>query len=164
DYEKSREMLESILSIKQDVPGVKEMIKQLNEKLMTSNSSDFEIDASRNWGTPAGFVAKGKSVRIQSTGTYDLITDIKAGVDGLPDTTPMKDLASGIPVGAVMGVVVSQEKGKPKMGKPFVIGEKAEYVPKEDGVLMIGLNLPAGHRSTGKIKVRISGFIRRSAN
>lgn len=164
DYEKSREMLESILSIKKDVPGVKAMIKQLNERLMTSNSSDFEIDASRNWSTPAGFVAKGKTVRIQSTGTYDFVTDIKTSVEGLTSTAPMKDLVTGIPAGAVMGVVVSQEKGKPKMGKPFKIGDKAEYVPKDDGVLMIGLNLPAGHRSTGKIKVRISGYIRRSSN
>ncbi|WP_339727588.1 hypothetical protein [uncultured Gimesia sp.] len=163
DYEKSREMLQSILSIKKDVPGVKAMIKQLNEKLMTSNSSDFEIDASRNWSTPTGLVAKGKMVRIQSTGTYDFVTDIKTSVEGLPDSTPMKELAAGIPAGALMGIVISQEKGKPKIGKPFKIGEKAEYVPKDDGVLMIGLNLPAGHRSTGKIKLRISGYIRRSS-
>ncbi|QDT44556.1 hypothetical protein Pan241w_46680 [Gimesia alba] len=162
DYEKSREMLESILSIKKDVPGVKAMIKQLNEKLMTSNSADFEIDASRNWSTPAGFVAKGKMVRIQSTGAYDFVTDIKTSVKGLPDSTPMKELAAGIPAGALMGIVISQEKGKRKLGKPFTIGEKAEYVPKDDGILMIGLNLPAGHRSTGKIKVRISGYIRRN--
>ncbi len=82
DYEKSREMLESILTIKKDVPGVKAMIKQLNEKLLTSNSNDFEIDASRNWSSPAGYVAKGKTVRIQATGTYDFITDTKVGVDG----------------------------------------------------------------------------------
>ncbi|QDV52693.1 hypothetical protein Enr17x_47590 [Gimesia fumaroli] len=164
DYEKSREMLESILSIKKDVPGVKEMIKQLNEKLMSSNSSDFEIDAARNWSTPAGFIAKGKMVRIQSTGAYDFEIDVKTSVEGLPDATPMKDLAAGIPPGALMGIVISQEKGKRKLGKPFKIGEKAEYVPKDDGILMIGLNLPAGHRSKGKIKVRISGYIRRTAN
>ena len=164
DYEKSREMLESILSIKKDVPGVKAMIKQLNEKLMTSNSSDFEIDASRNWSTPAGFVAKGKTVRIQSTGNYDFITDVKTSVEGLPNSAPMKELAAGIPAGALMGLVISQEKGKRKLGKPFKIGEKVEYVPKDDGILMIGLNLPSGHRSKGKIKVRISGYIRRTAN
>ncbi len=164
DYEKSREMLQMIVSINKDVPGVDAMIKQLNEKLLTSNESDFEIDASRNWSTPAGYVAKGKVVRIQATGTYDMITDLKVNVAGLADKTPMKDLASGIPVGAVMGVLISEEKGKPQMSKPFNIGEKAEYVPKDDGVLMIGLNLPAGHRSTGKIKVRISGYIRRGSN
>lgn len=161
DYEKSREMLEAIRKIKKDVPGVNEMIKQLNEKLMTSNSSDFEIDASRNWSNPAGFVAKGKMVRIQATGAYDFVTDLKVSVAGFADQTPMKDLAKGIPTGALMGIVITREKGKPKMSKPFEIGEKAEYVPKDDGVLMIGLNLPAGHRSTGKIKVRISGFIKR---
>ena len=161
DYEKSREMLEQILNIKKDVPGVDAMIKQLNEKLLTSNESDFEIDASRNWSSPAGYVAKGKMVRIQSTGTYDMITDLKVSVTGLDDKTPMKDLVGGIPVGAVMGVLISQEKGKPQLSKPFNIGEKTEYVPKDDGILMIGLNLPAGHKSTGKIKVRISGYIRR---
>lgn len=164
DYESSRKMLESILIIKKDVPGVKEMIKQLNEKLMTSNSSDFDIDASRNWNVPAGLVAKGKMVRIQATGTYSFITDLKVSVAGLPDATPMKELAKGIPPGALMGIVVSKEKGKPKMSRPFKIGNKVEYVPKEDGLLMIGLNLPAGHRSTGKIKVRISGFIKRNSN
>lgn len=164
DYEKSREMLQSILKVKSDVPGVKEMIEKLNEKLMSSNSSDFDIDVARNWSTPAGLVAKGKTIRIQSTGTYDFVTDIKTSVSGLPDENPMKDLTPGIPAGALMGVVISNEKNKPKMGKPFLIGDKAEYTPKEDGLLMIGLNLPSGHRSTGKIKVRISGYIRRGAN
>ena len=163
DYENSRKMLELILSIKKDVPGVKDMINQLNEKLITSNSSDFEIDASRNWSSPAGFVAKGKIVRVQSIGTYNFKADLKVTVGGFPTKSPMKDISPGIPVGALMGVVVSRGKGKPKMSKPFVIGEKAEYVPKEDGILMLGLNLPAGHRSTGKIKVRISGYIRRNA-
>lgn len=164
DYENSRKMLELIVKVKKDVPGVKKMIEQLNEKLMTSNSSDFEVDASRNWSTPAGLVAKGKMVRIQSVGTYDFKADLKVPVGGFPSTAPMKDVSRGVPVGALMGVVVSREKGKPKMSKPFVIGEKAEYVPKDDGVLMIGLNLPAGHRSSGKVKVRISGYIKRNAN
>ncbi len=164
DYEKSKEMLESILSIKKDVPGVKAMIDQLDEKMISSNSADFEIDAARNWSGPAGLVAKGRSIRIQSTGTYDLITDIKTSVEGLPEKNPMKELAPGVPVGALMGVVLSQEKGKPKMGKPFKIGEKVEFTPKDDGVLMIGLNLPPGHQSKGKVKVRISGYFRRSSN
>lgn len=163
DYEKSREMLESILSIKEDVPGVKEMIKQLNEKLLSSNSADFEIDASRNWNSPAGLVAQGKTIRIQASGTYDLVTDMKTSVEGLPENTPMKELAAGIPVGALMGVVVSQEKRKAKMGKPFKIGDQVEFTPKSDGVLMIGLNLPPGHRSKGKIKVRVSGYFRPSS-
>ncbi|QDU52199.1 YfgM family protein [Gimesia panareensis] len=164
DYESSKQMLESILSIKKDVPGVKAMIKQLDEKMLSSNSSDFEIDASRNWSGPAGLVAKGKTIRIQATGTYDLITDIKTSVEGLPEKNPMKEIAAGVPVGALMGVVITQEKGKPKMGKPFKIGEKAEYTPKDDGVLMVGLNLPPGHQSKGKVKVRISGYFRRSSN
>lgn len=163
DYEKSREMLEVIQSIQKDVPGVKAMITQLNEKLMSSNSSDFDIDVARNWSVPAGLVAKNKVVRIQAMGTYDFVIDVKSTVEGLPHTTAMKELADGIPTGALMGMVISQEKGKPKMGKPFLIGEKAEYTPKEDGVLMIGLNLPAGHKSTGKIKVRISGYINRGS-
>lgn len=164
DYEKSREMLLSIQSLQKDVPGVKAMITQLNEKLMSSNSSDFDVDAARNWSVPAGLVAKGKIVRIQATGTYDFIADIKTSVEGLPHTTAMKELADGIPTGALMGMVISQEKGKPKMGKPFLIGDKTEYTPKDDGVLMIGLNLPAGHKSTGKLKVRISGYIKRGSN
>ncbi|QDU16785.1 hypothetical protein CA11_46200 [Gimesia maris] len=163
DYEKSREMLEVIQSIQKDVPGVKAMITQLNEKLMSSNSSDFEIDVARNWSTPAGLVAKGKMVRIQAMGTYDFVADIKTTVEGLPHSTAMKELADGIPTGALMGIVISQEKGKPKMSKPFLIGEKAEFTPRADGVLMIGLNLPAGHKSTGKLKVRISGYIRRGS-
>tara|TARA_R110002167_G_scaffold48474_6_gene142964 strand:- start:588 stop:1283 length:696 start_codon:yes stop_codon:yes gene_type:complete len=164
DYEKSREMLEVIQSIQKDVPGVKAMITQLNEKLMSSNSSDFDIDVARNWSTPAGLVAKGKMVRIQAMGTYDFVADIKTTVEGLPHSTAMKELADGIPTGALMGIVISQEKGKPKMSKPFLIGEKAEFTPQADGVLMIGLNLPAGHKSTGKLKVRISGYIRRGSN
>ncbi|EDL58841.1 hypothetical protein [Gimesia maris] len=163
DYEKSREMLEVIQSIQKDVPGVKAMITQLNEKLMSSNSSDFDIDVARNWSTPAGLVAKGKMVRIQAMGTYDFVADIKTTVEGLPHSTAMKELADGIPTGALMGIVISQEKGKPKMSKPFLIGEKAEFTPRADGVLMIGLNLPAGHKSTGKLKVRISGYIRRGS-
>ncbi|MCA9006359.1 MAG: hypothetical protein KDA70_13900 [Planctomycetaceae bacterium] len=164
DYEKSREMLEVIQSIQKDVPGVKAMITQLNEKLMSSNSSDLDIDVARNWSTPAGLVAKGKTVRIQAMGTYDFVADIKTTVEGLPHGTVMKELADGIPAGALMGLVVSQEKGKPKLGKPFLIGEKAEFTPKDDGLLMIGVNLPAGHKSTGKLKVRISGYIRRGSN
>ena len=68
-----------------------------------------------------------------------------------------------------MGLIVPlPEPGKPttksdkstKIGDPFEIGASKEFTPKEDGVLLLNINLPQGHKSTGKLLVRIAGHIK----
>ena len=67
-----------------------------------------------------------------------------------------------------MGLVVAlPDPGKPpdkndKIGDPFEIGTNKEFTPKEDGVLLLNVNLPPGHKSTGKLRIRISGHINKS--
>ena len=49
---------------------------------------------------------------------------------------------------------------KDKVGEPFEVGTSKEFTPKEDGILLLNVNLPAGHKSTGKLRVHVSGHIK----
>ena len=47
-----------------------------------------------------------------------------------------------------------------KVGEAFEIGTSREFTPREDGVLLLRVNLPPGHKSSGKLKVRTSGHVK----
>jgi hypothetical protein len=157
NFEKARQMYESIATFTPDAPGLKEKIKQLNEMLLESNEIEIEIDAGRGWDNSRVQVFKGKTIRLQSTGTYNFVVNAEVGPDGFPSQDPVKDeMAAGIPCGALMGLMA--EKDKP--GKPFVIGNGRDFTPNEDGILFLRFNVPPGSRCTGKVDVRLSGYVR----
>jgi hypothetical protein len=176
DYEKAgkfveaQEQLRGILRLKPELPGVKEKIESLNEAIFQTNDYDVDLDVAESWKAQV-LVSRGKPVRVEAPGSYKINLSMSADANGLPTKDPRTDMASGVKCGALMGIVVpvpgpgapntkGSARGNDKVGEPFEIGASKEFTPKEDGILLLNVNLPAGHKSTGKLRVHISGNIK----
>jgi hypothetical protein len=169
-FEEAQEQLRTILRLKPELPGVKEKIESLNEAIFQTNDYNVDLDVAESWKAQV-LVSRGKPVRVEAPGTYKINLTVSADANGLPTKDPRTDMASGVKCGALMGIIVPvPEPGSPntkgggrnndKAGEPFEIGASKEFTPKEDGVLLLNVNLPAGHKSSGKLRVHISGHIK----
>ncbi len=164
-YEEAQDQMRTILRLKPDLPGIKERMEKLNAALFDSNEHDLEQDVKEGWAMRV-LVSKGKPVRVESTGEYTLSFNLKVDGGGLSTKDPGTDMAAGVRCGALMGMVYPiPDPNKPpskndKVGDAFEIGTSKEFTPKEDGVLLLRVNLPPGHKSIGKLKVRVSGHIK----
>lgn len=176
-FEEAQEQLRTVGKLKPELPGLKEKIDKLNEALFDANDFDMDLDVADSWKRQV-HVFKGKPVRVEATGTYKISLNGPTDANGLPTKDPRTDMASGVRCGALMGIVVptsdsgstgtgggggttkSSGRNNDKLGEPFEIGANKEFTPKEDGTLFLNVNLPAGHKSSGKLRVHISGHIR----
>lgn len=158
ELEQAKRLLEVLLKLNPKLPGIKEHVEKLDEQLLSSNEFEVELDTSKGWSTAVATVIKDKPVRIQAQGQYQFTLTHLVGPDGFPTDEPSRDMSAGIPLGALMGIIV--ENGKP--GKPFVIGAKKEWTPKESGPLLLRVNVPNDAKCGGRLKVTFSGFARGS--
>jgi hypothetical protein len=155
--DKAKALLESALVVYPDSPNLQKRLEQVKEGIL--NSNDFEVDVSpgQGWKPSGAVVVENRPLRIRGEGTYrfELAT---GGVTaaGFPEKDPETDLIPGIPCGALMGTIIDSQG---KSNKPFLIGESFEFTPKSGGMLLLRVNAPAGNKSSGKIKVVISGYV-----
>ncbi len=160
---KTRQMLELILKLSPEVKGVREKIKQLDEEMLSANELEVDVDVSRGWGKPVAAVFKGQAFRILSAGDYRFIASLQVGPSGFSVADTARDMADGIRCGALIGVVVpAPEAGKKtKPGKPFLVGNGGTITPRDTGLLFLKVNAPGGHKSNGRLKVRMTGNVRK---
>ena len=155
DKEKSMAMLRRLKQLSPDLDGLKERIESISEELMQENASDFELDLRKSWEY-VGDIIGGKAFRLVSAGEYKMTMTASVTVEGITPDKESKDYLPGAPLGCLLGVIVDQE-GKP--GRPFPVKSQLEMTPKENGKLLLKVNVPDGTRCTGKIKVHTSGYI-----
>lgn len=176
-FEEAQEQLRTVGKLKPDLPGLKEKIDKLGEAVFETNDFDVDLDVADSWKRQVQ-VSKGKPVRVEATGNYKLMLSGPVDANGVPTKDLLRDMAAGVRCGALMGVVVPTSdsgtatgaggagagkttgRGNEKAGEPFEIGTNKEFTPKEDGVLHLNVNLPAGHKSSGKLRVHVSGHIK----
>lgn len=174
-FEEAQEQLRIVGKLKPETPGLKEKIDKLSESLFESNDFDAELDVADSWKRMVQ-VSKGKPIRIEATGSYKMMLSGPLDANGIPTKDILRDMASGVRCGALMGVVAptpdssgpasgagagkTTGRANEKVGEPFEIGDNKEFTPKDDGVLLLNVNLPAGHKSSGKLRVHISGHIK----
>lgn len=162
--DKAKAVLQDILRLKPDAEAVKARLKELDEAVFDENVRSVEIDVARGWTITGLTVKRDAPIRFTAEGSYRFILNESIGPDGLSHEDVMRDMAAGVPSGALMGLIVpppKQGQRQPdKPGAPFAIGASREYNPPEDGVLLLRMNLPPGTKSVGKIKVTISGNLR----
>ncbi len=187
DYEKAgkfdeaQDQLRTVGKLKPELPGLKEKIQKLSEAVFETNDYDMDFDVSDSWKRMA-HVTKGKPIRVEAPGNYKLSLIGPTDANGLPTKDPRTDMAAGVRCGALMGIVVpltdpgsaagaaggggggggnkGAGRNNEKIGEPFEIGASKEFTPGADGILLLNVNLPAGHKSTGKLKLHISGYFR----
>jgi len=159
--EESKKLLQALQRLDNEIPGVKEKLKEIEESIMTDNPADFSLDVSKGWNDPIARVEKGKPIRIQAVGKYRFqIASIAVGPEGFP-TKDVRDVNKNVGLGALTALVVPIVKGKPgKPGAPIEIGSGREITPKESGFLFLAVNAPPGNRCTGKLDVQISGYVK----
>ena len=153
--EKAMRMLRRLKQLSPQLDGLDDRIKSINEELMQENLDDFEIDTRKTW-TLVGEVAEGKPFRIQTTGDYRITVSLTIGVEGLKPPEESKDFVGGVPLGGLIGVVVTD--GKP--GKPFAVKSEMEISPKKGGLFFMKVNVPEGTRCSGTLKGKVSGYIK----
>ncbi len=150
-------MLEVLEKLDPKLPGLKDKIKQLTDKGLDASEFSIEMDVSKGWTPAIGIIEQGRVVRITATGEYKLVATLPVTADGLPQNDTGAEVVSGIPLGALMGVIVDPKEKKP--GKPFEIKAEREWTPRESGYLQLRMNLPSGHKSTGKLTIRFGGVM-----
>lgn len=162
--DKAREALEAILKLKPDSEAVKARLAEMEEAVFDANSHSVDVDVTKGWTTTGILVTKDEPIRFDAEGTYRYIINETLGPDGFSQEDLMRDMASGVPSGALMGLIVPPprpgQREPPEPEPPFVIGSAREITPGTDGALLLRINLPQGHKCVGKVKVTVSGNIK----
>ncbi|ADG69065.1 hypothetical protein Plim_3251 [Planctopirus limnophila DSM 3776] len=154
--EKAKNLYEVLLKLDPDQAGLQAKVKELNEQILSSNETEIEFDVSRGWSQPLGAVFKDRPLRIQAVGDYKFSISADVSANGLPTSDNGQELYPGAPAGALIGVVVADKKP----GKPFMIGDNKDFSPNQDGILMVKINAPSSQKCSGKLSLRLSGYIR----
>lgn len=166
--EKSKAMLRQILELDPENATAQQKLKAFDEAVFSANEVDIEVDASRGWTATNLAVAKDKPVRFTADGTYKFIVNETVGPDGFSTQDVVRDMADA-PLGALVGVVVpprrpgehGDERQRPT-GRTFLIGTQSEFTPLEDGIVYLKLNVPPASKCVGKVRVVVSGNIKRA--
>jgi hypothetical protein len=160
--EESKKLLQALERLDGNLPGVKAKLESLEESIMTRNPAELSLDVSKGWNDPIARVEKGKPIRIQAVGKYRFqVAAVVVGPDGFP-TKDVRDLIKNVRLGALTALIIPIDaKGKPgKPGEPIEIGAGREITPKESGYLFLAVNAPPGHKSTGKLDIELSGYVK----
>lgn len=155
-FDRAKFLGEVLLKLDPNLPGLKERLEKLTDQSLESNEFEFDLDVSKGWTSTGAMTVKDRLVRIEATGDYKLSISQEVGPGGLPTEDAASDVVAGIAPGALMGVLVVDKKP----GKPFPIGAKHESTPDKSGLLLLKVNVPAGHKCSGKLKVTLGGFAR----
>lgn len=155
EYDRAKLLLEVLHKLDPKLPGLKDKIDKLTEKSLDSSEFEVEMDVSKGWTNAVAMMQKDRLVRIEASGDYKFVATLPVTADGFPVSDNGADIYPGAPVGALIGVIVNAETNKP--GKPFEVRSKKDWTAKEAGYLQLKVNVPSGHKCTGRLKVKISG-------
>ena len=154
--DKAKFLLESVLALSPQTPGIQQKIKQIDETILTSNDFEIEVNPAQGWVSAKAMVFQDRPIRIQADGLYRFVVNSSLGPTGFPDKDVDKEMLTGMPCGALVGLILVNSKPR----NPFLTGQPRTYTPKETGVLFLRVNAPLDNKNTGKIKVSISGYVK----
>ncbi len=146
--------------------SIQKKIDALNDKILNESEFEFELDVSKSW-VQIGMVTGGKLARVTAEGDYKFDAAGKLSAEGVPSADPANDMIVGIPMGSLVGVVMPinaqpNRNNTQNRPPPFAVKTEHEWTPKQDGVLLLKVNMPPGTKCTGKLKLKVSGMIRAS--
>lgn len=164
-FERAKVIVEALQKLDPKNEQIKAKLTELGQQILDVNEFDLEIEPGAAWQA-VGLVTRERPVRIEVTGEYKLSASVTTNADGVPSANPAQDLIAGVPLGAVMGVVLPVEdpsrggqggRQNDRQPKPFTIGSKLERTVDRDGMLYIKVNVPPGSKCVGELKARVSG-------
>lgn len=170
ETDKAKSVLRHLLELDPQRKEARDTLSRLENLIFETRTTTVEVDATGGWVPTGLLVERDRPVRFVAEGSYKFIANVTLGPDGVPTADLARDVAAGIDFGKLIGLVVTppgstagdrDQAARP--GVPFAIGSKAEVRPEADGLLLLRLNIPGGTKSNGRIKVTISGHIRRAA-
>ncbi|HBN75085.1 MAG TPA: hypothetical protein DD473_04560 [Planctomycetaceae bacterium] len=156
ELEKAKGILQQMLKLAPDLKQVKDKIDSLEEARIAGNEAILEVDASQSWIPANVGVTKGNTIRFESNGEFRMLVNQTVGPDGVASKDVKTDLAAGVPLGALMGLIVD---AKGKSSDPFSIGKSGEMKSPQNGQLFVRVNVPPQSKCIGKIKLRVTGDI-----
>jgi hypothetical protein len=156
--DKSKSLLEAVLKLNPGTKGVEEMIKKIDEDILSHNEIEIDVNVARNWEFAGVVVLPEKPFRVQAEGVYRFMVNTTVGPAGFPEKELATDMIAGFPCGALVGVVLKDDG---KQGKPFLVGTGGDLRVKEGGRLFLKVNTPPEHKHNGKISVTFSGFVQK---
>jgi hypothetical protein len=164
--ERAKLLLEVLLKLDPKNDSIQKKIDALNDLILEQSEFEYELDVSKSW-VQIGMVTGGKMARVTAEGDYKFDAAGKLTADGVPSQDPANDMIAGIPMGTLLAVVmpvnaqpVRSNNGNANRPPPFAIKSEHEWTPKQDGVLLLKLNFPAGTKCTGKLKLKVSGVLK----
>ena len=161
-FDRAKVLLEVLLKLDPKNDMIKKKLEQLDTKIL--DESEFEmdpgLDPAKSW-QQVGLVTKDRLIRIEVEGDYKFVATLPVTPEGFPTKDPANDMANA-PLGAVVGIIlppggVPNAGGNQKGPNPFFVGTKYEQGAQRDGILLLKVNVPAGSKCTGKLKVKVSG-------
>lgn len=157
-FDRAKLILEVLQKLDPKNEVIQAKLKTLNERIMEATRQDVDLDADAQW-TPVGRVVKGRPIRIEATGQYKVTATLETGPAGAPSANPVTDLAAGVPLGALMGVILPASEGTAaaQPPKPFAVGAAYDRPADRDGMLYLKVNVPPGSKCTGRLKAQITG-------
>lgn len=168
EFDRARLLLEALQKLDPKNDAIRTKLAELDERILQQGEFEVEIEPGDDW-LAVGTVAKDRPLRIEAEGEYKLTLTVPAvGPSGIGSGDTNQSLATGLPFGAVVGVIVPataaaapadarNDRQKERPPKPFVVGLRHEQPADRDGVLYLRVNLPAGTKGIGKFTVRVSG-------
>lgn len=168
-FERAKILLEALQKLDPKNEPIKAKLGQLNEKILDASEIELDIDSAGRW-QPVGTVVKDRAFRIRASGDYKLALTQTAGPEGMSTDNIAEDVMPGVPLGAVMGVIVPPDSLAQLAGgrqperplRPFTVGANLDRNADKDGVLYVRVNVPSVAKCTGKLALRVNGVDRPS--
>jgi hypothetical protein len=164
-FERAKVIVEALQKLDPKNEQIKAKLTELSQQILDANEFELEIEPGSAWKA-VGLVSRERPIRVEVTGDYKLSASVTTTADGVPSANPALDLVAGVPLGAVMGVVLPVDeptqagqggRQNDKQPKPFLIGSRFERGVDRDGMLYLKVNLPPGTKCVGELKARVSG-------
>jgi len=168
EFDRARLLLEALQKLDPKNEAIRTKLAELDERILQQNEFEITLEPGDDW-LAVGAVVKDRPLRIEAEGEYKLTLTVPAiGPSGMGSTDPADSLATALPFGAVVAVIVPptaaaapvdrrNDRQKERPPKPFLVGVRHEQPADRDGILYLRVNLPAGTKGTGKFTVRVGG-------
>ena len=169
-------LLEQARALAPDSGDLDRRIDALRETALSAGETTLQLDAPTAW-TPVARVGAGRRFRVRAEGELRVRVEAALTPAGLPPGSGRAGLVTEHPFGALLGTYLDPKKAaedarraarRPRSQnrsgeeqEVFLIGAGGadERSSEADGILYVRLNVPAGARVTGRVKLTLSGDV-----